>query len=253
MDSVMAAAVAVQPSDGAVASIDVMSPEDVDDFGDIVDCPYGSAHARMFVGDGDESDVDAEFTIEGTGASEADKRFDCVVGLLQDLVLSEDFQRTLATFMEKHARHFEDTEENKLVYTEIFEQYTRMIEGYAEQRLAAEIPGFKMDAWLEELAERQGEVDGDLLDTLVAFADFAAFKAQMLAHRAGGRLLDLSVRGSASKIHRDEDDDGEERPELGDLLRVTPASPPQKAKKRICGAGRGAAPPALSSGGYAGR
>ena len=47
---------------------------------------------------------------------------------------------------------------------------TRMIEGYAEQRLAAEIPGFKMDAWLEELAERQGEVDGDPLDTLVAFA-----------------------------------------------------------------------------------
>jgi hypothetical protein len=43
-------------------------------------------------------------------------------------LLSEDtFQELQNEFMEKHYHHFEDVEENKLVYTDIFTQYVSVI------------------------------------------------------------------------------------------------------------------------------
>lgn len=42
--------------------------------------------------------------------------------------LSEDaFQELQNEFMEKHYQHFEDVEENKLIYTDIFTQYVSTI------------------------------------------------------------------------------------------------------------------------------
>jgi ADP-ribosylation factor 2-binding protein len=35
----------------------------------------------------------------------------------------EQFQTMVNSFMEEHVHHFEDTEENKLIYTEIFKEY----------------------------------------------------------------------------------------------------------------------------------
>ena len=41
---------------------------------------------------------------------------------------SEDFFQELQNeFMEKHYHHFEDVEENKLIYTDIFTQYVSVI------------------------------------------------------------------------------------------------------------------------------
>ena len=43
------------------------------------------------------------------------------------LYLDDTFQQLQNDFMEKHYHHFEDVEENKLIYTDIFQQYVSFI------------------------------------------------------------------------------------------------------------------------------
>ena len=55
----------------------------------------------------------------GTG-NEDDDYFDQVVGCLQEIILDPEFDRMVKTFSNTNCMQFEATEENKLVYTTIF-------------------------------------------------------------------------------------------------------------------------------------
>lgn len=45
------------------------------------------------------------------------------------LIISEEgFSAVQRTFLEKHCHHFEDSEENKFIYTDIFKQYVSSFE-----------------------------------------------------------------------------------------------------------------------------
>ena len=50
---------------------------------------------------------------------------------------------------------FENTDENKLEYTRIFESYTKMIESFVMESLTAQLPGFAMDEFLGMLQARE--------------------------------------------------------------------------------------------------
>lgn len=200
------------------------------DFEDIVDSPYGQDHAQMMMGTGDDmSTADADFTIEGTSSPE-DARFDNTVGILQDIVMDDAFNGLLNRFLAENSHHFEDTEENKLVYTELFQQYSSLIEGILEKQLQQAMPGFVMAHFLEELARRgEGEMDSAVFDLLCSLGDFGSFKESMLADKAAQARTAagegaLALAATASKIHEDEES-GDERPDLEDLLLVAPASP----------------------------
>ena len=43
----------------------------------------------------------------------------------------------------------QDADENKLIYTDIFQEYQAVVERSLEQRLAAAIPNFSMDTFIE--------------------------------------------------------------------------------------------------------
>ncbi|CAE7250919.1 arl2bp [Symbiodinium microadriaticum] len=199
------------------------------DFQDIVDSPYGAVHAEMISGDGE----DEEFTITGDTSNAEDAAFDSQVGALQEAVLDDSFQDMLNAYCREHCHHFEDTEENKLIYTELFNQYAELIEGHLERQMASAIPGFSMASFLEELSRRgEDEIDAAVLDLLISLTDFMSFKQQMLMVKAGDAGLSLS--GTASQIHVDEDEEGEARPDLDGLLTVSPASPSQRAPGIQC-------------------
>merc|ERR1712136_646369 len=122
-------------------------------------------------GDGDEED----FT--GTQVCTAeDTSFDQMISVLQDIVISDEFQGLLSGFLAEHCHHFEDKEENKLIYTTLFQTYSQMIETF-----------------LEELEKRgEEEIDVDVLELLVSLADFESFKQQMLDQQ---RPQGLSLQG----------------------------------------------------------
>ncbi|CAK9067705.1 unnamed protein product [Durusdinium trenchii] len=198
------------------------APSEGDDFVDIVDSPDDGAelHAEMISGTGEDDD----FTITGGPDDVEDFAFDRQVEALQEAVLDDSFQEVLNAFCREHCHHFEDTEENKLIYTDLFNQYSALIEGHLEKQMTSAIPGFSMGVFLEELAQRgEDEIDCAVLDLLISLSDFLSFKQQMLMVKEGDPGLSLS--GTATMIHLDEDEEGEARPDLDGLLTVTPASP----------------------------
>mmetsp|Transcript_81521 Transcript_81521/g.242984 ORF Transcript_81521/g.242984 Transcript_81521/m.242984 type:complete len:221 (+) Transcript_81521:68-730(+) len=202
--------------------------EGADDFEDIVDSPHGVHLHAAQVGCADDtgSCVDEDFVIEQRG-SEEETAFDSTVCALQDLVMSDEFQDLLQGFSKEHCGQFEDTDENKLVYTEIFKKYSDLIEGYLEKKLKEAVPGFEMAKFLEELTKRgEDELDNSMFDLLASLGDFDTFKQQMLSAKAPEKSL--TIAGVASTIHPDEDEEGEARPDLDDLLVVT--SPKAKGK-----------------------
>jgi len=72
-----------------------------------------------------EGDDDGEeFAISHDGGGDVDDDyFDHVVGCLQDIILDPEFDRMQKNFSTQHCMQFEATEENKLVYTTIFNEY----------------------------------------------------------------------------------------------------------------------------------
>ena len=49
------------------------------------------------------------------------------------MLLDENFERLQKKFCSEHCMHFEATEENKLIYTDIFKKYHEIIESYISQ------------------------------------------------------------------------------------------------------------------------
>lgn len=78
------------------------------------------------------------------------------------------------------------TEENKLIYTTIHNEYMQLIEMWIEGRMVQMIPCFSMESFLPELNEfiQSGAADrGDakkVVDLLNSWADFPSFKEKML-------------------------------------------------------------------------
>lgn len=138
-------------------------------------------------------DMDEE-NFATSSSSAADTAFDAVIGCIEDIVMEDQFQQLQRSFMEKHYQEFEDSEENKLSYTPIFNDYVDLLEKYLEQQLMEKIPGFNMNTFIELLMQHKEEVPGDIFDMLLTFTDFMAFKEMFLDYRAEkeGRGLDLS-------------------------------------------------------------
>ncbi|XP_033941990.1 ADP-ribosylation factor-like protein 2-binding protein [Pseudochaenichthys georgianus] len=138
-------------------------------------------------------DMDEENFVIST-SSAADAAFDAVVGSIEDIIMEEEFQQLQQNFMDKHYLEFDDSDENKLSYTSIFNEYVDLLEKHLEQQLLERIPTFSMKSFIELLMQHKEEVPGDIFDMLLTFTDFAAFKEMFLEYRAEkeGRWLDLS-------------------------------------------------------------
>jgi len=146
---------------------------------------------------GFEEDFDDD-DLGGTGgeASEEDIAFDRIVGVLESIVMDPVFRSTHEHFCKTHCGVFEYSDENKLEYTTIFQQYTDVTETYIDRRLREEIPGFVMDDFLVMLESRPEEISGDLFDLLLGFGDFEEFKSLMLSYKeqfGGGVTLSPKV------------------------------------------------------------
>ncbi|KAM9853927.1 ADP-ribosylation factor-like protein 2-binding protein [Aulostomus maculatus] len=129
-----------------------------------------------------------------SSSSTADTAFDSVIGCIEDIIMEDEFGQLQQSFMDKHYLEFEDSEENKLSYTAIFNEYVDLLEKHLEQQLVRRIPGFHMSTFMQLLVQHKEEVPGDILSMLLTFTDFMAFKEMFLQYREDkeGRGLDLS-------------------------------------------------------------
>ena len=112
-----------------------------------------------------------------------DYKFDCFVEKLQEIVIEDEFEHLQNDFCEKYYKIFEDKNENKLEYTEIFNKYTKLIENYLEKNLIKRVPQFNVNDFYKMLESKKFKIDEQLLDILINFADFQNFKQLMLDYK----------------------------------------------------------------------
>ncbi|XP_077278577.1 ADP-ribosylation factor-like protein 2-binding protein [Temnothorax americanus] len=134
--------------------------------------------------------------------SEEDRSFDEVIGHIEDLLLDEDFQALQHKFLEKYWDVFEPVEDNKLVYTDIFNEYNKAVEAYIVDYLKNVMPRFTVDTLLHQLNEKQTELEGEVFEVLSTITDFLAFKEMFLDYRAvkEGKVADLSCGISVTSL-----------------------------------------------------
>ena len=147
------------------------------------------------------------------------------MGALEEIILDPEFEETQRTFGMENCEHFEETDENKLVYTELFSKYTAMLEKIMLERLAAAVEGFDMVEFSNMLEARKDELDGDVFDMLMTLNDFDSFKELMLSYKAemenGPASPSMGITVAPMHIYGEEQEDGEERPDLDLCLGVT--------------------------------
>nr|CAB3222885.1 ADP-ribosylation factor-like protein 2-binding protein [Phallusia mammillata] len=142
----------------------------------------------------DMSVEEMEFTVELNQMSEESRRFDDIIGTIEEIIMSDTFQEIQHGFMEKYYLEFEDTEENKFIYTDIFQEYSSIIEKYLESELKQRIPWFSMSKFSSSLNSHKDEITEDIFEMFLTFTDFLAFKEMFLDYRSEkeGRNIDLS-------------------------------------------------------------
>lgn len=177
------------------------------------------------VADGDDEmdeEEDINFVDDGSCLDAETNKFDQIVGALEDIILDPAFEDEREVFCRNNCHHFEESDENKLEYTDIFQKYTELIETSIENKLRAAVAGFDMEEFLRLLDAHKDELMSDVFDLLTSLGDFEAFKEVMLSYKReqqAGNLLQISC--TAMKIHNEDQEDGEERPDLDFGLQVS--------------------------------
>lgn len=116
-------------------------------------------------------------------ASKEDRRFDVIIGALEDLLMDERFQAAQDDFIHNNVDIFEDTDENKLEYMNIFHEWVDMIERTVESYLSDAIDGFSMREFQSLLSGREDQVEGPVFDMFLALGEFTQFKETMIEHK----------------------------------------------------------------------
>ena len=134
-----------------------------------------------------------------------DYKFDCFVEQLQEIVIEPEFEKIQNDFCEKYYKEFDEKSENKLIYTEIFNKYTLLIEDYLEKNLIKRVTKFKINDFYEMLKSKKFKMEEQLLDTLISFSDFQNFKEMMLNYKhSKNNKNDILVMGlNVQKVPKD--------------------------------------------------
>ncbi|KAH0998918.1 ADP-ribosylation factor-like protein 2-binding protein [Dendroctonus ponderosae] len=124
----------------------------------------------------------------------AEKSFAEIIGCIESIIISETFAQLQSGFLEQHYREFSEVEENRLVYTEIFNSYQATVEKYIEEQLTCSIPGFDIRGFEMELEKHPEVLDGEIYEMLSTFWDFANFKRMFLDYKIvkEGKGVDFS-------------------------------------------------------------
>lgn len=77
--------------------------------------------------------------------------FDKIIGHIEDIVISDEFQEIHHDFLDRNYHHFEVSDENKIIYTNIFNEYTGTIENFIVDELNRMIENFDMEKFVGTL------------------------------------------------------------------------------------------------------
>lgn len=146
--------------------------------------------------------------MEQSSKNAEDKLFDEIIGHIEDILLEDEFHSIQKKFLDDYWDVFEPVEENKLIYTDIFNEYNKTVENYIVNYLQKLIPHFNINIFLEHLNNKQNELEGEVFEVLSTFTDFTSFKEMFLDFRAvkEGKVQDLSCGISVTSLKSNTND-----------------------------------------------
>ena len=147
-----------------------------------------------------EGETDETFASHHSTDPETEQ-FDQTIGLIEDLIMDEEFRSIQQNFLTKYAHEFDpELDENKLIYTDIHREYLTIIEDFVLNKIKRTQPNFNLDVFMKQLESRQDELEGEIFEFLLTFADFLAFKEWMLDHRRSSTLPVLDINSCLQSI-----------------------------------------------------
>ncbi|XP_076671699.1 ADP-ribosylation factor-like protein 2-binding protein isoform X2 [Andrena cerasifolii] len=143
-----------------------------------------------------------KFTVQSSKNSVEDNLFDEIIGYIEDILLEDEFHAIQKRFLDDYWDVFEPVEENKLIYTDIFNEYNKAVESYIVNYLQRAVPHFNISTFLEHLNNKRNELEGEVFEVLSTITDFVAFKEMFLDYRdvKEGRVQDLSFGISVTSL-----------------------------------------------------
>jgi ADP-ribosylation factor 2-binding protein len=148
----------------------------------------------------DSEDIDETFASHKSNDPETEQ-FDQTIGLIEDLIMDNEFRSIQQTFLTKYAHEFDpELDENKLIYTDIHREYLTIIENFVLNKIQRSQPNFNLELFMKQLESRQDELEGEIFEFLLTFTDFPAFKEWMLDHRRSSTLPLLDMNSCLQSI-----------------------------------------------------
>ena len=86
-------------------------------------------------GESDDNEDFFEVVDDGKDQDEQTNLVDAVVGKLEEVLLDSEFEQIRLQFCRLNCDIFEDSEENKLEYTELFDKFSSLVENTLEEKL----------------------------------------------------------------------------------------------------------------------
>lgn len=149
---------------------------------------------------GNADDTDETFASHKSTDPETEQ-FDQTIGLIEDMIMDEEFRSIQQAFLTKYAHEFDpELDENKLIYTDIHREYLTIVEDFVLNKIKRSQPKFDLDLFMKQLESRQDELEGEIFEFLLTFTDFLAFKEWMLDHRRSLTLPMLDINSCLQSI-----------------------------------------------------
>lgn len=127
-----------------------------------------------------ENNTEEDFTIESY--SNIPQNVLKFMDTLQDIIIEDEFAEIRETFFEKYSDVFEDKEENKLEYMDIYKEYVQIIEGYLVSRLN-KLMGFDYQDIIKDILKYKDSFNEEILELLSSFSDYSVFKEMILDYK----------------------------------------------------------------------
>lgn len=133
-------------------------------------------------------------------ATHADRLFDESVGALEEMLLDDEFLTFQQTYFSRHCHEFDSSDENKLVYTSLFDSYVSQMESLIDRFLTRHVgPSFSMVEFMSECESRgEEQLGGDAFDMLMSLSEFDTFKEMMIAEKEKAKWTTTNNSGPKS-------------------------------------------------------
>lgn len=148
----------------------------------------------------DDDEEEETFVIHRSGDAETEQ-FDRTIGLIEDLIMDDEFRSIQQNFLDKYAKEFDlDTDENKFIYTDIHREYLTIIEDFIIKKIKNSEKNFDLDRFMKQLESRQDELEGEIFELLLTFTDFLTFKEWMVDYHRSTACATIDVQTCLQSI-----------------------------------------------------